>query len=70
MTENWLLTEILAQERMHAAERIRPHVVEALELEMEERDHRGVRATMASALVRLGMTLDDAAGRRAAALPR
>jgi hypothetical protein len=68
MTENWLLTEIIAEERMHAAERIRPHVVEALE--MEERDHRGVRATMASALVRLGMTLDDVAGRRAAALPR
>lgn len=68
MNYNWLLTELLAEERMRALDRVDPNVVEAARLEQEER--ASVRAKLASAFVRIGMHLDDAAGRQAAAASR
>jgi hypothetical protein len=60
---NQHIDEILIEQRRRELDRISPHTIAAL----EERRHReGMRHTLASALVRLGMTLDHDAGAREA----
>jgi len=60
---NQHIDEILIEQRRRELDRISPHTIAAV----EERSHRGsVRHTIASALVRLGTTLDRDAGVREA----
>jgi hypothetical protein len=68
MTYNWLLTELLAQERLQALQSVDRNALEAARIDAEQRV--GFRATLASAFVRIGMHLDDAAGRQAVAASR
>ncbi len=57
---NWLIAEILVQQRARE--------LDAQPRELPERPGRaGLRRTLASAIVRLGLRLDPAAGERLAA---
>lgn len=60
---NWLITEIIHEQERRQLERVNTHKVAAME-ERETHDG-GVRRTIASALIKLGTSLDHNA-----ALPR
>ncbi|HEY8173673.1 MAG TPA: hypothetical protein VIH21_11355 [Dehalococcoidia bacterium] len=68
MTDNWLLTEMIAEQKRHALDALSPHLIEAARIEQER--HRGLRATVASALVSMALHLDDKAAPRTAAITR
>jgi hypothetical protein len=55
--ENWLLTEVMIEQRLAASRRVSPHEVEA-------REHAGgLRRALAATLVRAGLRLDREAAR-------
>ncbi len=58
---NWLVTEILLQQRARALASQQPRMLP------EPPRHDGLRRTLATAMVRLGLRLDPAAGERLAA---
>ena len=59
MMQSQQITEILIEQRRHELDRVSQHTVAAFEA---KREHDGLRHAVASALVRLGTTLDgDAA---------
>ena len=53
---NWLIAEILLQQRERQLASARPHA------SPEPPAHGGLRRTLAAAMVRLGLRLDPAAG--------
>jgi hypothetical protein len=55
--------EILIEQRRKELDRLSPHKIEAMN---ERRAHEGFRRAVASAFVRIGMTLDHDAGVREA----
>jgi hypothetical protein len=66
MQTSWLLTEIMAQEQRVLTGPAERYRAEAL---AEARAPHGLRAALATALVRLGMRVDANAVRTAAAVP-
>ncbi|MEX2227916.1 MAG: hypothetical protein WEB52_15890 [Dehalococcoidia bacterium] len=63
MMHSQQIDEIMIEQRQRQLEHISPHTIAALD---EMHRHEGVRRAVASALVRLGMTLDHDAGVREA----
>jgi hypothetical protein len=61
MMQSQQINEILIEQRRWELDHLNRHTIEALE---EMRGHEGLRRNVASALVRLGMTLDHDASVR------